>query len=98
MIRRIVLLAAAASLAACGVTVEDNPSPGVTSIRTYISGPPEELQLTQFNHPLGVEGARLQNEWAANKRCPDGFVLFRNAVETDEAGVVLRWDIGCRED
>ena len=58
--------------------------------------PPEELQLTQFNHPLGLEGARLQNEWTAKKHCPDGFVLFKNAVESDEAGVALRWDIGCR--
>jgi len=98
MIRRILPpLAALLLVAGCGVTVEEVPSPGVTSIRTYVSGPPDELQLTQFNHPLGLEGARLQNEWAAHKRCPDGYVLFRNAVETDEAGVFLRWDVGCRE-
>jgi hypothetical protein len=93
----VIVAAAAATLAGCGITVEDDGAPGIRTIRTYISGPPDQLQFSAFNHPLGIEGARLQNEWMAQKRCPEGFVLFKNAVELDADGVFLRWDVGCRE-
>jgi hypothetical protein len=76
------LLLAAAACGGCTPVVEDELPNGNRIVQTY-----SRLE--------GIEGTRADNEKIARERCPDGFLLLKEQIGSDDEGLYRRWEYGC---
>jgi len=69
-------------VAACTPVVEDDLPNGNHIVQTY-------------SRLRGIEGTQADNAQIARERCPDGFLLLKEQLGSDDEGLYRRWEYGC---
>jgi hypothetical protein len=69
-------------VAGCTPILEDELPNGNRIVQTY-------------SRLKGIDGTQADNARIARARCPDGFLLLREQIASDNEGLYRRWEYGC---
>ncbi|HEY0526548.1 MAG TPA: hypothetical protein VGD08_24350 [Stellaceae bacterium] len=72
----------ATAVAGCTPIVENELPNGNRIVQTY-------------SRLRGIDGTQADNERIARERCPDGFLLLKEQIGSDDEGMYRRWEYGC---
>jgi len=60
-----------------------------------ITLPKGDFEVTTHSRLFGLEGTKANNEHAASRTCPEGYIVLNEKIGQDAEGNYRRWEFGC---